>query len=474
VTALTLSNGINSGKVEMYAPNPFESGSSVSHFSQDATPNEVMEPSYTQFLITPGLATQLLQDMGWEILSTNNAPVFTSTTSLSTLVSNSLAHSLTATDADLNALSFSLVSFNGAQVTASLLGSVLTLQATNNFTGNTSIEVRVLDGITSALQTINLTVYADLSLASDDGNLTEGTPLNISASTFNFTLGGGDSNYTVGVMFDGQGVANELLTFSAGKYSLATPESGAFAGDYTITITDGKGENSSFVVQRPLKVTANVNQLISTSTLQELYIEGASVGSVLDLHINQGDSLFDLKIDDAIITQVVAPDNANSFNRAVVNLDVNSSSQSSAINISADSASLPAGSVDLVTLPFHEVALTVNDSSGNGVSSSIIINDERFTIWGLDSQKVTSKTGKLVLALPTDQSTSVLVTAEDYQTQTIDIDTQSDQATLVLEFLGQTECETWWSCGSSSSGGNGHMLFLCLLLLANCRKLKKC
>ena len=55
-----------SGHVRMYAPNPFESGSSVSHFDTVLSPNELMEP-----LLTPTsanfLTTSLLQDIGWKL-----------------------------------------------------------------------------------------------------------------------------------------------------------------------------------------------------------------------------------------------------------------------------------------------------------------------------------------------------------------------------------------------------------------------
>ena len=622
--ALALTDGINSGNVEMYAPNPYEGGSSVSHFSKAATPNEIMEPSYTEFLTTPGMATQLLQDIGWAlstanaapILATigaqssvednnkvvslsatdadsnpisfsassdngsvttsvsgttltltpaanyfgsanitviandgtgavnatdseivvytvssdndlpiftssasgsvqysdsltvnltatdietvnssigfslassntsqitasissstltlipvnnfigdttltlratdgnsgftdqsytltvtpavNDAPVFTSSTDLTTLYGNSLTHSLTASDADLDGLTFALTSFNTAQVSAALTGSALTLQAVNNFTGSTLIQVSVNDGTIAVSQTINLTVYENFSLTSTNGNLNPDTSLAVSHSAFEFTLAGGDNNYSVDVVFDGQSATSELLTFSAGSYSLAMPTSGAFAGDYSITITDSKGESADFIITRPLRVTSNINQLIASSATQEMYIEGAPAGSTLDLHINQGAGLLDLKINNTVATQAVAPDDASSFNRAVVNLDVTNASEINTINISADSVILPAGSISLTTLPFHDVALTVTDLSGNGISTTINIDDSRFVTWGLSQQQTTNNLGSLVLALPKDQATSISLAAENYQTKIVEVDTLLDQMTLILELL---------------------------------------
>ncbi len=62
--------GLNGGFVQLYAPNPFIGGSSVSHFDVTAYPNMLMEPSIngdlTHHLIPPDDMTfTLLTDIGW-------------------------------------------------------------------------------------------------------------------------------------------------------------------------------------------------------------------------------------------------------------------------------------------------------------------------------------------------------------------------------------------------------------------------
>ncbi len=52
--------------VRMYAPNPTQGGSSVSHFDTVLTPNEPMEPSYTVPRHTVGLTLPVLHDIGWQ------------------------------------------------------------------------------------------------------------------------------------------------------------------------------------------------------------------------------------------------------------------------------------------------------------------------------------------------------------------------------------------------------------------------
>ncbi len=55
--------------VEMYAPNPAETGSSVSHFSSDLFPAQLMEPYYTGPKHSLGLAAKALADMGWIVVT---------------------------------------------------------------------------------------------------------------------------------------------------------------------------------------------------------------------------------------------------------------------------------------------------------------------------------------------------------------------------------------------------------------------
>jgi hypothetical protein len=522
--ASALTNGLNSGKVEMYAPSPYESGSSVSHFSKDATPNEIMEPGYTEFLTTPGMATQLLQDMGWAQVSApannapvltsigaqtttedstkiinlaaadadgdpvtysassnnssvttsisgnnltltpaanyfgsvsitvsvsdgtdsdsetfvftvnaiNDAPIFTNNDSVTTLYGDALVHTLSASDADFDDLSFDLISYDTSQITASLTGTTLTLQAINNFTGNCSIQVSVSDGTVSVLKTIYITIFDDFSLTSNAATLTSDTALTITNNNFNFSLNGGDDNYSINVIFNGKNVTHDLLTSLENSYQLGMPSSGAFAGEYKITITDSHGESADFTIKRPLKITTNINQLITASNRQEIYIEGAPAGSIVDLHINQGADLVSMQVNNVNISQVITPDNATNFNRTTINLAVNDATENKAINISADSVVLPTGSIDLTSLAFHNLALKIHDLS---TSANININDDRFPIWGLPTELTMNNPAELILSLPNDQATPLIINAEGYHTKTLAIDAELDQLEVTLELL---------------------------------------
>jgi hypothetical protein len=61
-----LAGADNSGRVLMYAPNPFAGGSSVSHYDVSLTPNALMEPNINNDLhINLDLTPNLFEDIGW-------------------------------------------------------------------------------------------------------------------------------------------------------------------------------------------------------------------------------------------------------------------------------------------------------------------------------------------------------------------------------------------------------------------------
>ncbi|MDN5937270.1 MAG: hypothetical protein L0H83_01275 [Salinisphaera sp.] len=77
--APTLSAGTNMQQIRLYAPNPLEGGSSISHWSDAVSPNALMEP----FPPSPqdidvrdgiGLASCVLYDIGWGLASGVDCP----------------------------------------------------------------------------------------------------------------------------------------------------------------------------------------------------------------------------------------------------------------------------------------------------------------------------------------------------------------------------------------------------------------
>jgi hypothetical protein len=72
-----LNAGLTNGHIRMFAPNPFQGGSSVSHWDTALSPDELMEPSAT--VTSDDTSTiQLLKDVGWQIVEGPGQIRFTS------------------------------------------------------------------------------------------------------------------------------------------------------------------------------------------------------------------------------------------------------------------------------------------------------------------------------------------------------------------------------------------------------------
>ena len=70
----TLTAGVHpTGHVQMYAPNPQQPGSSVSHFDTAVSPNELMEPFYTGANHNVARTLELFEDLGWAIATAGSA-----------------------------------------------------------------------------------------------------------------------------------------------------------------------------------------------------------------------------------------------------------------------------------------------------------------------------------------------------------------------------------------------------------------
>ena len=72
--AATLTAGLASGHVRLFAPSTILGGSSVSHYSTAVFPDELMEPSYTGPNHDVTLTADLLRDLGWSTVAPPAVP----------------------------------------------------------------------------------------------------------------------------------------------------------------------------------------------------------------------------------------------------------------------------------------------------------------------------------------------------------------------------------------------------------------
>lgn len=96
--AVNAASGGFGGHVEIFAPNPQQSGSSVSHFSTSLAPDQLMEPYYTGANHSVGLALPLLTDIGWGTPSYTDVSVTMSDSPDPATVGNNLSYTITASN----------------------------------------------------------------------------------------------------------------------------------------------------------------------------------------------------------------------------------------------------------------------------------------------------------------------------------------------------------------------------------------
>lgn len=249
--AIPLTSGLNNTRVHMFAPNPYQPGSSVSHFSDVLTPNEIMEPEYTEFLDEPGLAAPLLADIGWTLASpppANSAPVITAISNQSLDEDSDTNISLSATDADGDSLSFSITSAS-SQLNASISGTTLTLDPIADFNGNGSVTIRVSDGSLEDSASFNVTVNAvndaPVFNAQSDVNLVNTNTSVITLSATDIDSASNSLVYSVSSFNSAQ-----LTTAVSGNQLTITPQTNATgSSNITVQVSDGdKTDQQTFAV----------------------------------------------------------------------------------------------------------------------------------------------------------------------------------------------------------------------------------
>jgi len=154
--------GINQGHVRQYAPSSVSSGSSVSHFDSAMSPNELMEPFITSTPEGPGLAIDLMKDIGWQIFS-SFVPVL-GEISDQTMSGSSSQVEFALKDLDSSSLSFSfdssnpsLINSSGLSVTGTGRLRVLNITPNTGVVGSALITLNVSDGVNAVSESFQLT-----------------------------------------------------------------------------------------------------------------------------------------------------------------------------------------------------------------------------------------------------------------------------------------------------------------------------
>lgn len=246
------SAGVDNGHIRMYAPTLLQGGSSVSHFSKAVAPNELMEPTDTGPKPGPGLARELMIDIGW-VAFADSKPFSSPLANRSILEGDTLNFTFVIGDNDSpisgltlagTSLNTSLVSNNDIFISGSGRTRTLQLSALSGNIGTTTISISVSDIETTSIETFDLTVLFNnppginiQSPGNNDSFLVTDT-INFQATATDLEDGDISGNIQWTSSLDGS--IGSGATFSAALSQ----------GIHTITasVTDNLGKNASTVL----------------------------------------------------------------------------------------------------------------------------------------------------------------------------------------------------------------------------------
>jgi hypothetical protein len=211
--SLTAGRDTTNGRVQLYAPNPVKTGSSISHWDTAATPNLLMEPNITVGLpLTLDLTRQEMRDIGWyrDVNGDRQADTITNVAVSGTNLPVGSSAQVTWTNGGGFAgnVSVELSTDGGATFPITLASNVvnngfLTFTVPNNATTQAKIRVREYDFVSPVGTSANFTI-----LASTPAN----SFIQFSSSNYSVSESGGHFDVTVTRTGDTSGAATVNYT----------------------------------------------------------------------------------------------------------------------------------------------------------------------------------------------------------------------------------------------------------------------
>ncbi len=281
--------------------------------------------------------------------------------------------------------------------TAAVASETIVIQADDS-NGGTTNSASFTISISSGLPSTHVDV--------DDTLFNHGDSLNLNLDDGQIDVLGGSGDYAYGLEFNDTDVST-LITSNASGIDIGLPQSGAFAGTYTLTITDNSnGEVTTLSIIRPLRLTFSSEKLLNSDTSQTLKIEGGQVGSQYLVEELASSLLIFNDAANQLQTTFIATNDADNFNQALVLLGSETVTQLTTIDINVSSLNADyedeIRSIDLI--PAIEHRFTVIDTSGNAIAlaSANIVAHVNLTQLNIQSTFTSDSNGQFSLWLPDD------------------------------------------------------------------------
>ncbi|MEQ3761425.1 MAG: Ig-like domain-containing protein [Alcanivorax sp.] len=369
------------------------------------------------------------------VQNSNDAPSISAISDVEFDYDSSTTITLAGNDIDGDSLTYSAVSADTGIVTTSVSGNQLTLTSATSAIASTSITVTVNDGNATANTTftVDLTDPATvdpITLTIAGSSISDGDTASGALGTITLIPTGGDGDYTLTAEFNGSDVS-DLLTASGSSVALNLPDEGAFAGTYTVVVTDGLSTSASFYVERPLRLSTSVTPILEGSDTARLIIEGAPAST--EILLSSDSSLSFSNAEGVTIASVDASDSENNeetaYNPATAVLISN---DSTATTITASAANIPDSTLDLVYVARRSVTLMIKDESGNPIADAdVTIDDDRMIEWGLTTEFTSASDGSITFDVP-ELALTVNVSATLYDDTSLTLSATGTEVNAVM------------------------------------------
>ena len=364
-----------------------------------------------------------------DITNTNTAPVLGSIGSQAAPVSTNLSITLSASDGEGNALTYSETS--DANNVATVSGTTLTLSSAA--IGNFSVTVQVSDGALTDSETFTFSTYAEPSVDINSTSLNPGDNLNISNTNTSIDISSVNNTYSYSLTFDGNN-ANSLLGISGSNLSIGMPSSGQFAGEYVLTFTDSNtGSTYDFTLVRSPRLVFSATKLLANQSVQTLDIEGGAAATSYTL--TSSETTLTFKNGNSSVTNITGSSDASSFNKASVTLAVGNAIASTSVDVTVTSTYETVDSSGITLEPARTHTLIIEDDNGDALSgANVALNTTNLSAYNLPASYTSNSQGQVSLTLPGNTTDyTAVVSLSGYSNQSITLDDLALTQTVTME-----------------------------------------
>ncbi|MBF0190917.1 MAG: Ig-like domain-containing protein [Magnetococcales bacterium] len=370
--------------------------------------------------------------------------------------STNKSYTITATGGKTTSYTYS--SSNTAAATVSSDG-VVTAQAAG--TTEITLTSTAYTNITQKLVVVVMGPIAIKDTATTPSEITTSQTATSGGSGLTFTLTGGSTNYAVAVT--GPGSYSATLTATNGVYTFNPPTTGAFAGVYTVTVTDTTaGLTKTMTVNVPYKVAASKSTILGTDTTQRITVTGGAAGDVFKLAMLDGAGTADANGAIAGLSSTASSSTGSatltatavtggyaatgyivpkSTLTAVTLFKVKAVLQTNNADSTDSWATVTSNPVSIV--PVTTYALTVSDSSGTALSGAVVTlrskSEVETTMGSTITIAATDANGKTSVSLPVGGSYTFNVVPANlttHQTGSVTLASGTTSGTVTLRKIG--------------------------------------